>query len=241
MTNCLKTFLSAYERSASREYLLTTRLVHDLGVAAAVSGYDLLVYLPTVDTDGFDVIFDDRERLVAMQLKSMVDKGKAADWSVRRSLLRPRAEDAEVFGFKTPRSGAGRGGGVILTTARSIGEEIEVVYSYTDMFVLSALWAGIVDRRAPERRRLLRLRAELESEASGFVAIPRSAFVKAGTPIKLLALAGLRSCLNSAWRSQMLALLQCENRSGKELVDEEALRTEIACELKALSGTGTNV
>lgn len=104
MTNCLKTFLSAYERSASREYLLTTRLVHDLGVAAAVSGYDLLVYLATVDTDGFDVIFDDRERLVAMQLKSMVDKGKAADWSVRRSLLRPRAEDAEVFGFKTPRA-----------------------------------------------------------------------------------------------------------------------------------------
>ena len=67
MKNCLKTFLSAYERSRSREYLLTTRLMHDLGVAAAVSGYDLLVYLPTVDADGFDVIFDDRERLVAMQ------------------------------------------------------------------------------------------------------------------------------------------------------------------------------
>jgi hypothetical protein len=39
----------------------------------------------------------------------------------------------------------------------------------------------------------------------------------------------------------MLALLQCENRSEKELVDEEALRSQIACDLKALSGTGTNV
>lgn len=50
-----------------------------------------------------------------------------------------------------------------------------------------------------------------------------------------------RSCLNSAWRSQMLALLQCENRSGNELVDEEALRVQIASELNALSETGTKV
>ncbi|HEX7333008.1 MAG TPA: hypothetical protein VF290_16010 [Pyrinomonadaceae bacterium] len=61
----------------SREYLLTTRLVHDLGVAAAALGYDLLVYLPTVDSDGFDVIFRDRDRVVAMQLKLVVAEGKA--------------------------------------------------------------------------------------------------------------------------------------------------------------------
>jgi hypothetical protein len=30
--------------------------VHDLTVASAASGYNLLVYLPTVDADGFDVI-----------------------------------------------------------------------------------------------------------------------------------------------------------------------------------------
>src|SRR5678815_4264887 len=118
-----------FQRSRSREYLLTTRLVHDLGVAAAASGYDLLVYLPTVDADGFDVIFDDRDRLVAMQLKSIVADGKAADWKIRRSLVRPRVEDADVFGFKSPRSGVGRGGGVILSTATAVGEGIEVVYS----------------------------------------------------------------------------------------------------------------
>lgn len=241
MKNCLKTFLSAYERSRSREYLLTTRLVHDLGVAAAVSGYDLLVYLPTVDADGFDVIFDDRERLVAMQLKSMVAKGKAADWKIRRSLLRPRAEDADIFGFTTPRSGAGRGGGVILTTATAVGEEIEVVYSYTDMFVLSALWSNIVPRQTPRRRRLLRLKMELESESTGFVAIPRSAFLKAGTPTKLLALAGLRSCMNSEWRSKMLALLQYENRPGRVSVDVESLRDQIGSELNELSETDTKM
>jgi hypothetical protein len=53
----LETFLAGFERSRSREYVLTTRLVHDVTVAAAASGYDLLVYLPTVDADGFDVIF----------------------------------------------------------------------------------------------------------------------------------------------------------------------------------------
>lgn len=75
MENHLASFISGFRQSRSREYLLTTRLVHDLGVAAAVSGYDLLVYLPTVDADGFDVIFDDRDRLVAMQLKSRVAGG----------------------------------------------------------------------------------------------------------------------------------------------------------------------
>jgi hypothetical protein len=235
MTNCLKTFLSTFQRSRSREYLLTTRLVHDLGVAAAASGYDLLVYLPTVDADGFDVIFDDRDRLVAMQLKSIVADGRAADWKIRRSLLRPRAEDADVFGFKSPQSGAGRGGGVILSTATAVGEGIEVVYSYTDMFVLSVLWSNIVKKPKPQQQRLLRLRTDLQAESTGVVEIPRSAFLKAGTPIKLLALAGLRSCINSTWRSKMLALLRYENLNGKPSVDAEFLRDQIAKELNVLS------
>ena len=235
MSNCLKTFLSTFERSRSREYLLTTRLVHDLGVAAAASGYDLLVYLPTVDADGFDVIFDDRDRLVAMQLKSMVAEGKAADWKIRRSLLRPRAEDADIFGFKSPLSDAGRGGGVILSTAAAVGEGIEVVYSYTDMFVLSVLWSNIVKKPKLQQQRLLRLRTELQAESTGFVEIPRSAFLKAGTPIKLLALAGLRSCINSTWRSKTLALLRHENLDGKLSADIRSLRDQIATELSALS------
>jgi hypothetical protein len=181
MTNCLKTFLSTFQRSRSREYLLTTRLVHDLGVAAAASGYDLLVYLPTVDSDGFDVIFDDRDRLVAMQLKSVVAEGKASDWKIRRSLLRPRVEDADVFGFKFPRSGAGRGGGVILSTVTAVGEGIEVVYSYTDMFVLSTLWSNIVTKPKSQQR-LLRLRTELQAESTGVVEIPRSAFLRRVRP-----------------------------------------------------------
>jgi hypothetical protein len=43
----LQEFLSDPGRSRSREYILTTRLVSDLTVAAAARGYNLLVYLPT--------------------------------------------------------------------------------------------------------------------------------------------------------------------------------------------------
>lgn len=96
----------------SREYLLTTRLVHDLTVAAARRGYDLLVYLPTLDGDGFDVILDDRDRLVPIQLKSVIRGGKAAGWDVRRSLIRPKPEDADLYGFEPSPTGTGRGGAV---------------------------------------------------------------------------------------------------------------------------------
>jgi len=71
----LEMFLSGSHRSTSREYILTTRLIHDLTVAAVARGYDLLVYLPTVDSDGFDVILDDRDRLVPIQVKSIVEGG----------------------------------------------------------------------------------------------------------------------------------------------------------------------
>jgi hypothetical protein len=235
MENRLAKFLGGFQQSRSREYLLTTRLVHDLGIAAAVSGYDLLVYLPTVDADGFDVIFDDRDRLVAMQLKSRVAHGRTAGWKIRRSLLRPRPEDTDIFGFGSLSSGAGRGGGVILTTATAVGETVEVAYSYTDLVVLSALWSNIVERPNPQRRRLSRLRRELESESTGSVEIPRSAFVKAGTPTQLLALAGLHSCIESAWRSRMLDLLRHENLKAELPVPARSLRRQVALDLEKLT------
>src|SRR6202035_109436 len=144
MTDHLKTFLSGFRDSRNREYVLATRLVHDLAVAAAGSGYNLLVYLPTVDGDGFDVIFDDRDRLVAIQLKSIVAGGKAGSWKIRRSLLRPKPEEADLFGFELSPNGAGRGGGVILITAVVAGAKVEVSYSYTDIMILSVLWEEVI-------------------------------------------------------------------------------------------------
>src|SRR5690348_16596495 len=98
MTDHLNKFFAGFKDSRSREYILTTRIVHDLTLAAAASGYNLLVYLPTVDADGFDIIFDDRDRLVPIQLKSVTNNGKASSWEIRRSLLRPKIEETQLFG-----------------------------------------------------------------------------------------------------------------------------------------------
>jgi hypothetical protein len=234
MENQLHDFIGGYRQSHSREYLLTIRLVHDLGVAAAVSGYDLLVYLPTVDSDGFDVIFDDRNRLVAMQLKSRVARGGTAGWKIRRSLLRPRPEDADLFGLEFSGSAAGRGGGVILTTATAVGERVDVAYSYTDMVVLSALWSNIVEKPNAQRMRLSRLRRELVSTDSGSVEIPRSAFLKAGSPSQLLALAGLHSNMKSEWRTHMIELLRHENLKARLPEPAKVLRHKISVALDEL-------
>jgi hypothetical protein len=240
MVDRLDKFLRGFRDSRSREYVLTTRLVHDLSVAAAASGYNLLVYLPTVDADGFDVILDDRDRLVAIQLKSVVRGGKAAGWRIRRSLVRPEPEQADLFGFECSPNGTGRGGGVILTTAAAVGENVEVGYSYTDIMVLSVLWSGIVSRPQPQQDRLRRLRKDLESEATGSVEIPRSAFLPAATPAKLLALMGLHSHVQSAWRSQMSHLLRHENLRADLPAPAATLRTGIADELQGLASRPGN-
>jgi hypothetical protein len=118
----LTNFLSNPAKSRSREYILTTRLIHDLTVAAAAHGYDLRVYLPTVDADGFDIILDDGDRLLAIQLKAITQQGKASNWSIHRALIRPKAEDADQYGFESSQTGVGRGGGVILTKVAAAGE-----------------------------------------------------------------------------------------------------------------------
>ena len=235
MTDHLEEFFGGFKDSRSREYILTTRLVHDLTLASAASGYNLLVYLPTVDADGFDVIFDDRDRLVPTQLKSVAKDGKAASWCIRCSLLRPRMEEADLFGFESSPNGTGRGGGVILTTVEAIGESIKVEYKYTDIMVLSALWAGIIRRPRPQQDRLLRLRKDLESQAAGSVELPRSAFVPAATPAKLLVIMGLHSRIQSHWRLHMSRLLQHENLKVELPAPASNLKKSIAAEIRALA------
>jgi hypothetical protein len=224
----LQSFLSDFHRSRSREYVLTTRLVHDLTVAAAERGYDLLVYLPTVDSDGFDLILDDRDRLVPIQLKSIVKGGRASKWEIRRKLLRPDREFAESYGFESSPYGVGRAGGVVLTTVEKSGEaKVGVSYAYTDVDVLSAMWQGILPLSAVQKKRLQRLRDELSAEPDGTVAVPRSAFLHAASPEHLLALCGLHSRFEQPWRLQLRKLLGQVNTRRTSDVPVATLRENI--------------
>jgi len=231
----LESFLSDPRKSTCREYLLTTRLVHDLTVAAAERSYDLLVYLPAVDSDGFDVIFDDRDRLVPIQLKSVVLEGKTREWKIRRSLLRPEPEASALYGFESSPNGTGRGGGVILTRVAASGDgTVSVCYSYTDIDVLSAIWLGIL----PCNERLRKVRAELETETTGSVMLPRSAFFPAASPEHLLALCGLHSRMDQPWRWQLRNLLRELNLGSPSRAPNDALRAAIRRGLEALSPRG---
>jgi len=232
----LEQFLAAPSNSRSREYVLTTRLVHDLTVAAAARGYDLLVYLPTVDSDGFDVIFDDRDRLVPIQLKSVIKGGKASGWDVHRTLIRPEPEEVDLYGFEPSPSGAGRGGGVIVTTVKAVGSTVNVSYAYTDIDILSVLWSGILSRPGPQIERLRRLKREIESDVSGDVELPRSAFLTAASPEHLLALVGLHSRVQTQWRFRLRALLRNEHLGVELTAPASLLRATVAKELTALCG-----
>lgn len=129
----LDSFLRAEKNSKSREFLLTSRVIHDLMVAAATRDYDLLVYAPIVDSDGFDLILDDRDRFLPLQLKSVISGGKATEWAIHRKLLRPELHETEWFGFPSSPCGEGRGGGVLLIEIKANESTTDVIYHYTDL------------------------------------------------------------------------------------------------------------
>lgn len=219
----LQEFIRGYRQSRVREHLLTARLIHDAGIAAAAAGYHLLIYTPTVDSDGFDVIFDDHDRLVPLQLKSMHSSAKAGSWKIHRSLIRPQREYANLYGFENSPLGVGRGGGVVLTTAAASNGSVSVTYSYTDVAILTLKWKEITPALEAQRQRLQKLRNDLQSDVAGKVDVPRSAFISCPTLDHLLASAGLKSRLNTSWRDRLVEFLEAEERqaefTGKEMQD----------------------
>jgi hypothetical protein len=191
--------------------------------AAASSGYDLLVYTPTVDSDGFDLIIDDRDFLLPLQLKSVIFDGKASRWTIHRKLIRPRIHEIEWFGFEPSACGEGRGGGVLLIEIHGSSSVIELSYLYTDLRILTAIWLGIIPKPAASLKRLIKLRQDLEAEPSGKVSVPRSAFLRVRSPNHLLALAGLHSSYHGAWPNQLYQLARHEYEGNKLSAPKEKI------------------
>lgn len=232
--SALLSYLKNPRNSRAREYLLTTRLIHDLTTAAAARDYSLQVYIPPVDSDGFDVILDDRDVLVPIQLKSVLRNGKAAKWRIHRKLLRPLPADVEVFGFEPSPTGAGRAGGVILIRADQAASGVAARYEYTDIHVITALLMGVLPVRASTTAALQALRKDLEAKPSGQVRIPAGAFLKARSPEHLLALAGLHSRFNSQWRLPLRQLAEHHYVTTQLSIPDEDLRKTIRDTLASL-------
>jgi hypothetical protein len=124
---------------------------------------------------------------------------------------------------------------MILTTVEAVGESIKVEYRYTEIMVLSVLWNGIINRPQPQHDRLRHLRRDLESESTGSVEVPWSAFVPAATPAKLLAIMGLHCHVQSNWRSHMSCLLKHTNLQGELSAPAAVLKQKITDEIRALA------
>jgi hypothetical protein len=115
MSSHLTKFLSAAKNTKAREQLLENKVVFDLMLAAAKRGYGLLSYKSATDTDGFDVVFDDRQTLIPIQLKTV--SGSTKKWDIHRTLIKPKIDDLEMHQLYATHRHIGRAGGIILFPA----------------------------------------------------------------------------------------------------------------------------
>lgn len=231
--NGLSKFLSDPNHSTVREYMLTCRVIHDLMVAAAEK-YNLLVYIPTVDSDGFDLILDDREGLLPLQLKSVNSNSKTKSWEIHRELLRPKPGEEEWFGLEPSPNGTGRGGGVLLIDCKATKSgAVEIDYSYTDMRILMAFRLGLI--KASQVKASGNLFRRLTAEPSGKIRVPRGVFIKVRSPQHLLALMGLHhslkeSAIESNWRYQLDELAKHQFHRNQFSPNEERARRSLLSE-----------
>jgi hypothetical protein len=227
MTSQLSKFLKSPGYSKARELLLTSKIKYDMLLAAAVRGYDLLIYTPTVDCDGFDLIFDDRLTLVPIQLKSVfVDtnnikkcrKRPKDRWEIHRKLIRPQFSNLEGFRLHSPSYG-GRGGGILLVDIKEEhhGESLEISYFYSDFLIIHLFLENLIQPKKIPPFKIDALKYEIIDQMDGKFNLPKWAFVKAKSPEHLLALAGLSSRVGSLWREHMNGLLSCKNIPNYQL------------------------
>jgi hypothetical protein len=209
MPSHLSKFLSAAKNTKAREQLLESKVIYDLMLAAAKRGYGLLSYKSATDTDGFDVVLDDRQTLIPIQLKTV--SGSTKKWEIHRTLIRPKIDDLEMHQLYATFRHMGRAGGIILSSISIEGEDIEVQYYYSDFLIIELLCHGIVERPKKQLIRIEQLRRELIDEAKGKVEYPICAFVGVKSPEELLAIAGLQSKAYSLWRGYFQEYLRFQN------------------------------
>lgn len=205
----MNNFLLDPLNSRSREHMFTCRIQYDLMEAAARGGYALRTYLPSVDRDGFDIIFDDRKTLIPTQLKT--NASKTNNWKISRKFFRPTLENMPAYRLQSPAYGEGFGGGVIIIAIENINDSIKIEYSYCDFLILHLFHYKILDSSPKNSRSIENTIYSTIADTDGNFSLPRIAFIPAKTPQHLLSLMGLQSKINNFWRHEFLDFLRIKN------------------------------
>lgn len=202
MNSLLAQFLRKPVNSVSREVMLSHRVALDLKVASAHSHFDLRVYRPDVDRDGFDMLLEQRSIARVLQLKSIMRGAKTRAWKVRTHLLHPSRNRSERLGFTLPRIGLGDGldGAVLLIDCDVEGEELHVGYRFFDLAVAAAHASGQTKANAKlqdEAWQLIRTLRRMRGD--GTVDLPSRLFLKVPSAEGVLAMLGMRTRHRGSW------------------------------------------
>ena len=197
----LRSFLKEPVNTTTRESLIGHRISYDLKLMAALKGYDLRIYTPDVDRDGFDIILGDGNREVKVQLKTVLDDSQTPGYTIHKTVLRPSSELCEKLGFEDSPSGTGIQGGIILVELSPKIDSLDVTYYYTDILVITALRLRIVNKSPKIQEKTIRSFYEkiMIGTSHDKIYVSRSFFVKAKTPDHLLGLMGLCSTSHVVW------------------------------------------
>ena len=205
----LEEFLDEPSNMHAREAILMHRLFFDMQLSAARSGYYLNTYFDDVDHDGFDVIFDDKDVLKKVQVKSLRRGASTNSWYIHKRILRPMPHFIDKYGFDSSAVGEGVHGGVILIEYAGTSTSLDVSYLYTDLDVLMAFECEILSRGHKAKKDAVDtcLGSLLVGLGSESIRVPRAAFLTAKDVASLLALVGLHGPINSVWSNEVLRVV----------------------------------
>lgn len=219
--------------SHAREELLNYRLLFDMKLAAASHGYHLLTYHSSVDHDGFDIIFDDHHTVRKVQIKTVSHDVTTQSWQIHRSILRPNRNNWDHLGLyhtgAADDTDCGVEGGVILMEFDPTHPDLPVTYFYTDIYVISAIALGHLQRSKKTITAAENLRTQLPNrKLTDKISVVKKLFIKAAAPSNLLALLSLHSSDRINWQNRVILSGQRDVWGPKPDMCESILTKQIA-------------
>lgn len=197
----LEDFLNNPANMHAREAILMHRLFYDVKLSAARHGYYLNTYFDDVDHDGFDVIFDDQDRIKKTQVKTVSAISTTSQWKIHKKILKPSLHNIENLVFSPSVDGEGTEGGVVLIEFKDSDNGLDVTYYYTDVFVLMAFDCDVIKHSKKNKRTAVNncIQKLIQSSNSELLSVPKSAFLKCNDVDSLLALMGIHSRKYGGW------------------------------------------